>query len=429
MALSTPIFVDTDPAAILSDVLSDFENLTGKTIEPAQPEYAIASAIAYHKSLTMNRINEAGKAVLVDFATAPVLDYLAAPYDIKRLQAEGAVCTLGFTIVTGHLQVTIPLGTRVSSTDGNVIFATDDDVVVPAGVDYIEVTATCQTTGSEGNGYAIGAISVIQDPYAYISAVTNTNITSGGSSAETDEELRARVKLATSKFSVAGSTNAYIYWAKTASALISDVAIATFNDFLPIEEVPVDYDPDATYNIGKFVKSGSIVAVCIVNGTTGINPVINTTNWIKPGEVHVFSLLDDGELPTSALNERIATILSDENVRPITDVVVVKTPTDIKYSLTVNVVKYPEYVGSIITSSIYSILEAFAKSKASELGLDIVASYIESICRVDGVYDVEVTIVPTTETLTGRNLVVNEWQVAKLETGGITINITGSNNG
>ncbi|MDP4201426.1 MAG: baseplate J/gp47 family protein [Bacteroidota bacterium] len=424
---TNPTFVNVDPATILADILSDFQLLTGKTIEPAQPEYSIASAIAYREVLTKNRINAAGLSMLVDFSTAPVLDYIAALFNITRLAATGAVCTLQFNIVPGHLLVTIPLGTRVASTDGEVIFSTDDDVVVPVGINTVTVTATCQTTGSNGNGYAIGDVQTLMDPYAYISSVANTDITAGGSTEESDDELRARVKLATSKFSVAGSTNAYIYWAKSASALIADVAIATFNDFMPISNYSA-YDPDTPYVFGNVVIKNGVFAVNIVP-CTGVDPILDNDHWIKPGEVHVFSLLDNGALPTSAINAKILNVLSSTNVRPLTDVVCVKTPSEQKYSIVLDVVKKPDTVGSDLTSSLYTIINDFAIAKQSALGLDIVATYIESICRIDGVYDLTATIVPTTGTLTGRNLVVNSWQVAKMETGGITINITGSNNG
>jgi len=428
--MTDPIFVDVDPALILSEVLSDFENLSGKPIEPAQPEYIIASAIAYHKALAMNRVNAAGKAMLVDFSTAPVLDYLAALFNITRLPTEGAVCTLGFTIVTGHMQVTIPLGTRVVSTDGLMIFSTDDDIVIPVGLDYVEVTATCQTLGTGGNGYGIGDISVIQDPYAYISSITNKNITAGGSDEESDDELRSRVQLATSKFSTAGSRNAYIYWAKTASSLISDIAVATLGDYLPITSISeYDNNRELAYSSGEFVTKNGVVAVCVKNGTKGIDPLTNTENWIKAGEVHIFSLLDNGELPTTAINDKISQILSDEKIRPLTDIVVVREPSEVLYSLVINVVKSPDSLGTDLTASLYTILNDFATAKKQALGLDIVASYIESICRITNVYDVTATIVPTTGNLTGRNLIVSPWQVAKLETGGIAITITGSNNG
>lgn len=429
MALTDPIFVNSDPATILTAILADFEALGGVPIMPAQPEYIIASAIAYRESLAMNRINAAGKAMLVDFSTAPVLDYLAALFNIVRLPAQGAVCTLQFTIVTGHLQVVIPLGTRVSSSDSKAVFTTNDDVLVAIGINVVTITATCQTTGNSGNNYAIGNVNTLLDPYAYISSVQNLDITSGGADDETDDELRSRVKLDTSKFSTAGSTNAYIYWAKTANPLISDVQISTLGDYLPIGSISA-YDNTHTYGVNDFVTESGIVAVCIKAATVGIHPITDQINWIKAGEVHVFALLNNGEIPTTAINNSISQLLPAENIRPLTDVVVVQDPTEIIYTLEVDIVKYTDADGPTLISSISSILNAFAVEKKQKLGLDIVATYIESIGRITGVYDLTATItIVSGSTLVGRNISVSPWQVAKLQTSGLTINITGSSNG
>jgi phage-related baseplate assembly protein len=189
-----------------------------------------------------------------------------------------------------------------------------------------------------------------------------------------------------------------------------------------------DYDITKAYVYGDIVIKDGAFAVCIL-ATAGTDPLTDTDYWMKPGDVFIYSLLDNGELPTDAVNGEIATILADTNIRPITDNVVVHTPSAQEYSLIVDIVKTPDTVGSELTANLYTILSDFGTTKNQALGLDIVASYIESLCRIDGVYDVTVTIVPTTGTLTGRNLVVDPWQVAIMETGGITINITGSNNG
>ena len=381
MALEEPIFVDTNPVTILNDILSDFEEFTGKKIYPGQPEYAIASALAYHKSLAMSRVNEAGKAMLVDFAANSVLDYLAASFGITRIAAQGAVCTIGFNIVPGHLQVTIPIGTRIASIDGNAVFATDDDIVVPVGINYVEITATCQTTGTAANGYTAGNISLVQDPYAYISSAANTDTTSGGSEIESDEGLRERLKLATSIFSVAGSRNAYIYWTKTASSLITDVSVATYED----------------------------------------------DHTVPPGEVDIYALLENGVIPTTAMNDKIASVLSAENIRPLTDTVSVKSPIAISYSLSVDIVKYKNSDDIELARDLYALLLDYGSSQRQKLGLDVVCSAIEKLCRIDGVYDVTVTIIPQSKPLTGRNLIVEPWEVADQTEAAITI--TGVNNG
>lgn len=425
MALTEPTFAVTDPSIIMAEVVSDFEAMTGRKIYPAQPEYIICSCLAYHKSLAMARVNEAGKAVLVDFAAAPVLDYLAAMFDIQRLDASSAVCTIRFTLVDGHSQVTIPLGTRVASTDGLVIFETTEDATVIVGVNTVDILCECQTAGVIGNNYGVGAISVLQDVYAYIVSVANIDITQGGAEEESDEQLRNRVKLATSKFSVAGSTNAYIYWTKTASSLIVDVNVQTMQDFIPITSY-TEWVDNTEYSYGDIVLSGGILFACIKDFTSTTDPILDNDNWVTAGQVNIYALLKDGEIPSPSLNATIESVLTSEEIRPLTDNVMVKSAVDAEYTLTVNVVKYPD-ASSDLQTQISNIIDAYGLEKKQFLGKDIIATEIEQLCRVSGVYDVTVTIVPTTGTLTGRNLAVKSFEVAKLT--GKTVTITGSNNG
>ena len=424
--MEAPIFVQTDPQVILAEIITDFQNLTGRTIYPAQPEYAICSCLAYHKSLTLSRVNEAGKSMLVDYATYPVLDYLAASYDIQRLEATKAVCTLRFTLVSGHLEVVLPVGSRVISTDGNAIFETIEDTTIPVGTDTVDVLAECQTSGDVGNDYGVGAISVLQDIYAYITEVGNIDITSGGASEETDVQLRERVKLATSKFSVAGSRNAYIFWAKTASPLIVDVAISTLEDYLPISSYSAWVD-DTAYEKGEWVTSGGVLFCCIADFTSTTDPILDITNWITAGDVLVYALLQDGELPSPSLNTTIEELLNAENIRPLTDNVRVLSAVDAEYDLSIDIVKYTDYDGDSLKTQIEALINAYATEKKQRLGRDIVASEIEKICLITGVYDATVTITPTTGALTGRNLVVEASEVAKMTT--LTVAITGSTNG
>lgn len=424
--MEAPIFVNTDPQVILSEIINDFQNLTGRTIYPAQPEYAICSCLAYHKSLTLSRVNEAGKAMLVDYATYPVLDYLAASYDIQRLEATKAVCTLRFALVSGHLEVVLPAGSRVISTDGNAIFETTEDTTIPVGTDTVDILAECQTSGDVGNDYGVGAISVLQDIYAYISEVGNIDITSGGSDEETDEQLRERVKLATSKFSVSGSRNAYIYWAKTASPLIVDVNISTLEDYLPISAY-TEWTDDTEYTKGEWVTSGGILFCCIEDFTSTVDPILDSSNWITAGDVHVYALLKDGELPSPALNTTIQDLLNAENIRPLTDNVKVLSAVDAEYELSIDIVKYTDYDGDRLQTQIEELITAYSIEKKQRLGRDIVASEIEKICLITGVYDATVTITPVTGSLTGRNLVVEAWEVAKMAD--LTVTITGSTNG
>ena len=62
----------------------------------------------------------------------------------------------------------------------------------------------------------VGQINTLVDPIAYISSVSNTTASTGGTDTEDDENYRERIQLAPESFSVAGSEGAYIYWARSA---------------------------------------------------------------------------------------------------------------------------------------------------------------------------------------------------------------------
>lgn len=379
--MDLPKFVDDDPATILAEIIADFETLSGKTLLPSQPEYLLCSAMAYRVVLERNRQNATGKSQLVAFSTAPIIDYLAQLVGVTRIPAAQATCQLQFTLISGHGDLIIPFGTRVISTDGLAIFETLEDMPVASGVLTATVNAICQTAGGVGNNYAIGDINVIQDPQPYISSCQNIDITAGGSDEETDDQLRARIFIAPSQFSVAGPKKAYEFFTFSVSPLI--------------------------------------VSVSVISMTEDIT--------IPAGEVDIYPLLANGNMPDSTLIDLIQAALSDEKIRPLTDTPVVKAPTQVQFTVTVNITKYPTYANSAITTPVTSALNAFRQAKIEKMGLDIINSEIEALCRVEGVYDLEVIIVPVGKSLTGDNLVLAANEFGYMSD--FTINITGSNNG
>lgn len=382
--MDKPILLIADANQELIDTVAIWETFAGKTLVKGQPDYLICANLAYQKYLLLQRVNSAICNMLIDFAIAPVLDYIVALLGVVRSPAQAATCTLNFILVDGHGDLTISAGTRVSSSDGIAIFELDQDITVASGVNTATGSATCQSDGIIGNGYVIGSVNTIMDVEPYISTCSNTDITANGSDAETDEELRARAKMAPSTFSSAGPRDAYIYFAKSVSSLIADIAVITAQE----------------------------------------------DSLVPAGEVDIYPLLWGGVSSDSELNAQILAVLSDEKVRPLTDTVIVSSPTAVHFDLAINITRLgtSAVLSSDIIDSITSILENYRIVKYSKLGLDIIASEIESICRIPGVYDLAITITPPAgKDLTGRNLVIASSEFAYLDN--INVSITGSNNG
>ena len=72
MSLPEPSFIDRDPQAITAEIVAQYEQLTGKTLYPAQVERLLIDVIAYRETLVRIGIQEAAKQNLVAYARADV---------------------------------------------------------------------------------------------------------------------------------------------------------------------------------------------------------------------------------------------------------------------------------------------------------------------------------------------------------------------
>jgi phage-related baseplate assembly protein len=367
MTNEIPIFVERDPAVIMAESKAMLEDLLGRELQPAQVEQLMLQFVVYREVLLLERFNAGMMQMLYQFSKAPALDYIAGLVAVERLPAARAGCTVRFTLVDGHGQVLIPEGTRVSTVDGVAIFAVTDDIVIPPAVNSVDVSAIAEIPGKGGNGYAPGKVNVILDPLAFVATVANLDTTGGGSDVETDEQLRERIKLAPSQYSSAGSRQSYLFYSKSANALITDVSVSS-----PI-----------------------------------------------PGTVLIVPLTSATDTPQQVIDD-IYRVCSAENVRPLTDTVIVSAPVSVDYAIDVDLILYDDVDADSVNTAVNAALTAYARQKCERLGQDIIKSHIAQVCRTGQVYDV---IVNTPD----ENIIIGDGEFANCT--GITVNITGFNRG
>ena len=179
-SLPPPSFIVRDPAQVVADMTAQFEADAGKTLYPAQVETLYINQVAYRESLLREAIQAAGLQNLIDFATYPMLDYLGVFYGVRgqRLPAQAAVVTLQFTFPAAFdYPVYVPVGIRVASSNGLIIFTTQSAALLSVGSTIATVTAICSMTGIVGNGFVSGQISNLLDDVG-VAGVTATNTTS-----------------------------------------------------------------------------------------------------------------------------------------------------------------------------------------------------------------------------------------------------------
>lgn len=355
---------------MINDYQDKYKEVTGTQVSLAQadPYRMIIYACAVQLYQAMQYIDRAGKQSFLKYSYGTFLDNLGALRGIQRLQATSAVTTIRFSIdSTIASAVQIPQGTRV--TNGNeVYFYTDEYAEIPAGETYVDVTATCTEAGASANGFNPGEISVLVETLPYISSVSNTIETNGGSDVESDDALAERIYIASSAYSVAGPKDAYVYWTKTASSKIADVSVTS----------------------------------------------------PAPCEVDVRFILEGGELPGQALIDKVNAILQDDNIRPLTDLVSVSAPDVVSYdiNLTYYINDSDKAAAGNIQNLVNTAVETYKTWQSSAIGRDINPSYL--IGKIMGAGAKRVTVTSPVYTELTNN------QIAAL--GNVTINYGGIEN-
>ncbi len=332
-----PDFFERDPSVHKARLKAKFEEVSGRTLYPAQTEMFLIEVASYALSLLGEAAQTATLQNTVVFSEGLHLEDRAANVSTYRLLAQRAVTTVEFRLSGLQLvNVVVPKGTRVAA--GSIVtFETDKDLVIPAGQIAASVSATADKAGAAWNELAIGAVSAILDPIAYVTSAKNTVAVSGGTDIEDEERFRLRAANALFTISKAGPKNGY-------------------------REHVMAVSPD-------------IVDVEVVRPT--------------PGKIDIYPLLKNG-VPSAQLKLDIAAYLDPETRRPMGDDVTVKSPSAVNFNVVVAVKVRAAWAG------MQQELDAAAAQAfyphTQELGVQVSPSVIHAaLMAIPAVIDVAVT--------------------------------------
>ena len=336
------VTLDDIQQQMVQDYLDKYEDLTGESTEltRADPVSLILYACSVQIFQAMLYVDRAGKQDLLKYSYGEFLDNLAALKGIAREPAKPAVVTMRFSLAAIRPDtVAIPQGTRVSN--GDLYFETDEYTEIPSGDTYVDVTATCQTDGEDGNGLLPGEINVLVDPIAYVASVANTESTVGGTDIEDDDTLASRVYIAPSKYSVAGPEEAYRYWITEFNSSISDVYLSS---------------PEA-------------------------------------GQVLIEFILEGGELPNEAMVRSLVDYLANKNIRPLTDEVIVQLPATTTFNVNVQywINRSDINKAATIQAAVEQAVTDYVSWQQSKIGRDINPDKLISLMEQAGAKRVAVT--------------------------------------
>lgn len=349
-------FLETDAEKITETVLEELEQGCNEPLYPGDERRIFGEALAQVVVSAYNTVNDACRQKMLRYARGSVLDALGENRDTERLAPTSATTVLRFGVNEAQASnIIIPAGIRVTG-DFVHYFLTDATVVLAAGALYVDVTATAENGGSEYNDIAPGGLTNIVDvsDVPLIDYVSNTETTEGGGDIEGDEAYRERIREAENRLSTAGPEKAYRYWALSANPLVADAVVLSETETVSrtltayeghafqgganlIPESLVVYLPDGSVAAEKTDYTATyedeLLTLTLSGALAEAQEVRIEITRNMYGRVKIVPICAGGELPDENVLADVLAACSADEVKPLTDMVVVEAPTVANYDI------------------------------------------------------------------------------------------------
>lgn len=220
--------IKISPNDILDLLKSAYYDQTGETIQIGSSEFAASAAQSYAWSVLLNHINEATRNRFIDDASGSFLDAIASNYGIES-RPNGYHATAQFRLTLyNNSEVTIPAHALLIQDETGNQFTNAYETDVSPSAPYIVLEAV--EAGTKYNGIPVGKLTNIVEGSIYISAITNSTMTAGGTDGfADDDEYREWLKTEIQSFSGAGTYKAYEARAKNSDSRVLDVYVLKQN--------------------------------------------------------------------------------------------------------------------------------------------------------------------------------------------------------
>lgn len=329
---------------LIADYQDAYEEYTGEeiTLYPAHPKRLELNVIGGQLYQVYEFASYLFKQNFIRYMEDDVLWNWGANIGFADSALSAATCTLEFGLNEPlDYNVEIPAGTRATAGD-DVFFATSESCFILAGNLTVTTSAFCTENGTLGNDYIAGQINMLADPVVNVSYVKNIDVSAGGNDEYSGDELREKIFMFPSTYSVAGPEDAYVYYVKKYSDDIISVNVETDKE--------------------------------------------NAT-------VKIYIMLSDGRVPDEAYCEKVLNYLLTLKKFPDTDNITVLAPEIVPYELNVTY-----YISSsnkdtekTIKESVEEAAEAYVQNQYESLGFDINPDIFKTYARVAGAKRTEIT--------------------------------------
>jgi len=289
-------------------------------------------ASAFREMHLRAEFNELARAFFLTTAKNSDLDNYAVFYGVERLKGSKPTATYRFELSSKlEYEVMIPKDTLMIDDGGTKQGKILEDVVFYIGDEQkealVELDEYCQASDVE--------LTTLQTPLPYVYRIEALEEFGGGATKEDDESLRKRILLSLADKSTAGSEETYKSYTYKADAKIEDVSVYS----------------------------------------------------LIPGEVLVYLYAPNSD---EHILERVHKSLSAEDVRPLTDKLVINFAEEINYVIDATLKIFENNDSAQIYINAMDSLDQGLKN-LEKIGADITLSELNDFLRVAGVKEVVFT--------------------------------------
>lgn len=317
-----------DPDAMWDEINRIYLESGGDVLFPGDEKEIILRCLLQVLVTAYAAHDNAARMRTVRYAVGDYLDLLGENMRVPRNKEQSAATTLRLTIQGGAGSVSIPKG-ALFSYNGLLTFQTTEAAAALADIEPVtlDISVECTTGGEVGNGIEAGTIFLPVESAATILRVETLTETTGGREREKDEDYRTRLLESTFSGAVTGPEMQYKSHAMAVSSGIMDA---------------------------------SAVADSIFDADVG------TTYGLERGQVLISLMFRDGvsEADKQAISDAVYAALSPDDVRPLTDHVIVREAQSIPFKLHVRFLVREDAE----TDAIEKIMAAAAEYKAWQCG-------------------------------------------------------------
>lgn len=424
------------------ELIKSYEEKTGRTLKPADPDRLFLAWMQSVIESVFNKLNYIAGQNIPSLARGENLDSLGRwIYGIERPEMSSAKCNVLFRLQNVAMStVIIPQGTRVTDSQGSLVWATTADGVINIGESEISIMCQCETPGAAGNGYVPGQINrlIDVDNVQFFLSCENTQASSGGAQVPDDSEYFDLMQKSLGGYSCAGNKGAYEYFAKSVSNQITDVKAVTLKskrqqvltvysskafiggDSLLPDTLKVYAADRVTQGVegtdySQDYSQGLLTVTFENTGVFANAPTVYIEiEEIRAGTVSIFALKENGEIADSALKTLIESACGDDNVRAQTDKVEAADAEEVSYNinLTYYMKKNSSQSSAITLEKINEAVEKYKKWQCEKFGRDIDPSQLMWILKETGIKRAVISSPSYTHLSAGENNEVP--QIAKI---------------